>query len=254
VTDGETALVGVRDVLRRACFGNYRFEEARDAGTPQFATQRVATGLRAPHHGAARGRDVHEQLTVFVNDGRAAWQRRYGMSCSAYVERITTFLASRRLRPVVADFQDFISDAGIGSAIDLVCADEEHCGVCLIELKVGGENYFEKSNAPLNAPASLRHFSNSPRNQALLQLLVYRHMVTSNYPYVPVTRCYVLQARTDTLVLYGLTQPFIDAQSELVRALLDRLRFERARPRGAAARNARAAPPAPAPTLRRGKA
>lgn len=254
-TAGEVSLGGVRDVLRLACFPNYRYDDALgDSGTGQFASQRVSTGLRAPHHGAARGRDVHDQLAVYVNRGASEWRHEFGASCSPYVTRIVEFLRQRGLVPVVAEFQDYFTDVDIGSSIDLMCRDTENGdGVALIELKVGGENYFEKSNGQLTAPSELRHFSNSPRNQALLQLLVYRAMITQNYPYIDVTRCFVLQARTDSLVVYGLTRPFIDAQNSLVDALKRRRQFEKDRSRRAAAPRGRGWPRAP-PSSTRGAA
>lgn len=226
--EGEQRLVGVGRVLRQVCYPNYSYEAASVAGAGQFASQRVATGLAAPHHGQKRGREVHQQLAEYVNHGRASWTARYGINCSAFVPRIIDFLRSRNLVPLVGEFQDFFNGIGIGSAIDLLCRDTEHDGVALIELKVGGENGFEKSNDSLRAPASLRHNNNSPLTQARLQLLVYRAMITANYPYVRVTRCYVLQARTDKLVLYGLMQPFIEAQQQLVDALAESRRRESA--------------------------
>jgi len=230
LSEGEVALTGLREILRRTCFPNYRYEEARgdtSTGVPQFASQRRPTGLRAAHHGAARGRDVHEQLATYVNRSEEIWRALYAHNCNAYVPRIIAFLKSKKLRPVVAEFEDFILDLHIGTAIDLICIDETDHGIVPIELKIGGDNYFEKSNGPLVAPVALHGFSNSPRNQALLQLLFEREMLTRNYPYVRVSRAYVLLVRTEDIVLYGLTPAFIEAQPALVAALAARRRIDR---------------------------
>ena len=238
-TEGEVSLIGVRDILRRVCFANYRYEEARDSGTGQMESQRIATGLKAAHHGSARGRDVHEQLSVYIQKGEQFWKQQFGYGSSPYVLRIVNFLRERGLRPVASEFQDYFNNIGIGSAIDILCEDIEQSGLAIIELKIGGENYFEKANAPLMAPASLTNYGNSPRNQALLQLLLYRAMITTNYPYVRVSRCYVLQIRTDAIVLYGLTQDFVNAQTALVAALTARREFDKRQQRASAARGAR---------------
>ena len=238
-TQGEVTLVGLRDILRRVCFANYRYEEARDSGTGQLESQRIATGLKAAHHGSARGRDVHEQLSIYISKGEAFWKSQFGYGCSPYVLRIVKFLTERGLIPVAGEFQDFLNDCRIGSSIDILCEDTIHNGLCIIELKIGGENYFEKANAPLYAPKSLTNYGNSPRNQALLQLLVYRAMVTTNYPYVRVSRCYVLQVRTDAIVLYGLTRDFVNAQDELVAALVARRAFDIRRQTASTAQRAR---------------
>lgn len=238
-TEGEVSLIGVRDILRRVCFANYRYEEARDSGTGQMESQRIATGLKAAHHGSARGRDVHEQLSVYIQKGEQAWKMQFGYGSSPYVTRIINFLRERGLKPVASEFQDYFNYIGIGSAIDILCEDTENDGLAIIELKIGGENYFEKANGPLLAPHSLTNYGNSPRNQALLQLLVYRAMITTNYPYVNVSRSYVLQVRTDAIVLYGLTPDFVNAQTELVAALTARREFDKRQQKASAGRGAR---------------
>lgn len=238
-TVGEKPLIGLRDILRRVCFPNYRYTDTRSAVVAQFESQRIPTGLTSAHHGRARGIDVHEQLATYISKGEVFWRNEYNYGCSPYVERIIAALHIQGLRPIASEFQDFFNNVTIGSSIDIVCEDLLHHGIALIELKIGGENYFEKSTGALLGPRSLTNFNNSPRNQALLQLLAYRAMITTNYPYVPVTRCYVLQARTVDIVFFGLTAEFIRAQNELVAALAGRRRYDISRQRGGAAQRAR---------------
>lgn len=261
LVDGEVALTGLRDILRRTCFANYRYAEARGASAEMpsaFASQRLRTGLRAPHHGAARGRDVHEQLAMCVNRGEEAWRAHYGYNCNAYVPRILAFLRSKQLRPIVAEFEDFILDLHIGTSIDLICVDEKEHGVVPIELKIGGENYFEKSNAPLFAPRELSMLGNSPRNQALLQLLFECEMLARNYPFVHVSRAYVVLVRLEDIVMYGLTRQFTDAQRSLIDSIAWRRRRDRETQQHSAAsrgRGRKRAPEwlAPAPPASRGR-
>lgn len=238
-TVGEISLVGLRDILRRVCFPNYRYTDTKSSVVAQFESQRVPTGLTSAHHGKARGIDVHEQLSTYISKGELFWSNEYNYGCSPYVERIMAALYSQRLRPIASEFQDYFNNIKIGSSIDIICEDLDHPGIAIVELKIGGENYFEKSNGALIGPRSLTNFNNSPRNQALLQLLAYRAMITTNYPYVPVTRCYVLQARTDSIVFFGLTAEFIRAQNELVVALAGRRRYDISRQRGGAAQRGR---------------
>lgn len=238
-TVGETSLVGLRDILRRVCFPNYRYTDTKSSVVAQFESQRVPTGLTSAHHGKARGIDVHEQLSTYISKGELFWRNEYNYGCSPYVERIIAALYQQKLRPIASEFQDYFNNIKIGSSIDIVCEDLNNPGIAIVELKIGGENYFEKSNGALIGPRSLTNFNNSPRNQALLQLLAYRAMITTNYPYVPVTRCYVLQARTDSIVFFGLTAEFIRAQNELVVALAGRRRYDISRQRGGAAQRGR---------------
>lgn len=235
-TEGETTLIGLRDILRRVCFPNYTYG---DSDTPAFSTQRVSTGLMYANQGSMRGRDVHEQVATYISKGGAFWRAEYNFGCSPYVERIISALESRKLFPIASEFQDYFNNVRIGSAIDILCEDRENNGVAIVELKIGGENYFEKASGSLVAPRSLTNMSNSPRNQALLQLLAYRAMITTNYPYVRVTRCYVLQARTDCIMMYGLTKEFVSAQDELVAALVSRRNYEISQRRGSAVRGGR---------------
>lgn len=233
---GEVTLRGLKPSLRRACYPNYSYKRAQKTGATQFASQRESTGLSGPWQGTARGRNVHEQVCCYVNEGQGRWLQRYTMSCSPYVRRLVRALALKRLVPLVAEFEDFYAEYRIGSSIDLLCIDEKYGGLAVIEVKVGGENYFDRGNGNIIRPAALRKFPNSPLNQARLQLLFYRKMIADHYPYVELGRCLVAQIKFDAVHFHKLPQEFISSQDALFRAVVRQPQSARGRRRPARSR------------------
>ena len=211
----ETKLRGLRPLLRAACFPNYSYARALESGPKCFASQREDTGLTTPWQGRTRGKNVQTQLTCYVNEGRDTWLQRFALSCSPYVPKIMRALQVKQLLPLVCEFEDFYEQISLGSSIDLLCLDLKYGGVCIIEIKVGGENYFFKDSGQLIRPRELRMFSNCPLNQAFCQLTVYRKMLADHYPYVPISRCLVAQVKHDLVHFHPLPGEFVSAANSL---------------------------------------
>ena len=226
IKDKETKLQGLRPALRATFYPNYSYERALSVGAAQFASQRRATGLANPLHGSRRGKDVHDQVECYINRGRDAWVAQFGLSCSPLVHDFMTALHRIGCRPLIAEFQDFFEELAIGSSIDILCYDTKRAGLTIIELKVGGENYFERASGNLIRPAALRTVNNSPMNQGFLQLLLYRCMIEDHYPYVPIARCLLAQLQQTGTHFRRLPQKFIDAKDAVKSALARRKRWQ----------------------------
>lgn len=212
------AFVGLRRTLQRVCFPDYNYKQSLD-DCPQDAAQHRATGLSRPSQGRRRGSIVHKQLQTLVNSGDenalCDARGRRGVAPHRCVEQVLRFLRFKGLVPIAAEFGDFYEDMHMASEIDLICYSPKKRKVALVELKVGGDNYFKSSNKPLRDPPLLRTQPNSPLTQAYLQLLFYRKMFTDHYPHVPLGTCYVLQACNDRVCCYRLPSLFVDAQQQL---------------------------------------
>jgi len=209
---------GLRKHLERVCYPDYDYKRAM-ATCPQHSGQKRATGLSRPWHGTARGKLVHEQMRLLVNGGgESALRAVYGhqaVTCD-HLERFFRALRRKKLRPALSEFADFYDEFSVASAIDLICVSEKTGALSLVELKVGGENYFRRSTGALQKPASLRKYNNSPLHQAFLQLLFYRKMLHDHYPELRLGSCYVAQLCTDEVCFYRLPADFVAAQDELI--------------------------------------
>lgn len=216
---------GLRRTLKAACFPDYDYKRSLRV-CPQFAGQKKATGLSRPQEGAARGKLVHDQLRLLVNGGgMAAIRAAYGANAGPCRE-LKSFLDALEYKgfvPVLSEFSDFYSQHGIASAIDLVVMSRKTGKVELIELKVGGDNYFRRSSGPLRAPAELRHLNNCPLNQAFLQLAFYRKMVTDHYTDLEIGSCYVAQVTMSGVDFCRLPDVFIRAQTGLLACVVSAL-------------------------------
>ena len=208
---------GLTRILKEVCYPKYDYRRAMRL-CPQNSANKRSTGLSRPWHGTARGRLVHDQLRLLVNGGGdRALRAVYGAMAqpSGHVRRFLDALARKRLSPVVAEFADFYDELGLASAIDVICVSQRTGAVVLVEVKVGGENYFRRADGPLAQPPILRGFNNCPLHQAFLQLLFYRKMLVDHYADLQIGSCYVAQLCTDEVCFYRLPDEFISAQDEL---------------------------------------
>ena len=219
-----TAFAGLLRTLKRVCFPDYNYKQSL-ADCPQDPSMHRATGLTRPSQGRRRGSIVHKQLQTLVNSGdeNALFDARgrRGKAPHRLVDKILRALSFKGLIPIVAEFGDFYEELRMASQIDLICYSPKKRNVSLIELKVGGDNYFDCSNKPLKEPPLLRTQPNSPLTQAYLQLLFYRKMFTDHYPHVPLGSCYVFQARNDGVCSKRLPKLFVDAQQQLYDCLVE---------------------------------
>lgn len=217
--DGERVR-GVCKTLKLACFPDYDYDKAkRDSGMP--ASMNEKTGLSGPGEGRNRGTLVHEQVTLMVRGGLAALQAREGRGAvpHPYVDRFLTELGKMGLEPVLCDWMDFYEGRNLASAVDLVCM-AQNGDICLLEIKTGGQNYFNHGSGPLLAPQELTSYSNSPLTQAYLQLGFYVQMIKDNYPSIQLgRRHYVAQVNTE-VTFFRLPVDFVSHGGSIVDSVL----------------------------------
>lgn len=216
--DDERRCIGLRGVLERRCMPDYDYEQSLRV-MPQLANNRRKTGLKRPYQGRNRGKMVATQLQLLVNMGAAAGARAAAEmhgSLAPHTTRLLRALQRKQLVPVLSEFADFYEEFRLASAIDLVCLSAKTGKVCLVEVKVGGENYFMRANGKLREPACLRWLNNSPLNAAYLQLLFYRKMMHDHYgAELDLGECYVAQVCMKEVTCYRLPPEFIGAQQAL---------------------------------------
>ena len=185
LSEPHTRLRGVRSTLQRRAWPSYDYKSAeKNCPTPQSA--RVRTGVRSARGGSARGAAVHEQLHAIAAHGLKAAQRMYkakNIDMEPLAIDVLKNFAQQNLVLVGAEMPVYDARAPLrmGSAIDLICKDKKDGRLVIIELKVGGDNYFKKYNAYMENELAPLKIENSPLNQALLQLTVYKMLFEQCY-------------------------------------------------------------------------
>jgi len=182
-------LRGVRAPLQRVFYSNYVYSEAEKAAASRGDTERVKTGLRgggsgrfsAAKSGQRRGLEVHDQVAARVRLGDAQAAALLRQQCkreSPLVSSLFQCFEKMRWTPIGCEMPVYDLRTGFGSSVDIVCINNRNDKLVFIELKVGGDNYYRKSNGFMEG-ASLRslRLPNSPLYQAHLQLLAYKCMI-----------------------------------------------------------------------------
>lgn len=184
-------LSGVRRTLENECWPSYDYFAA-ERNLPTRADMRVATGIAsgrrattAARRGRARGTQVHTQLQLVANHGEAHMRRECALQrrpVHKFVTRILQEFKARHWTLVASEVPVF--NARYGSSIDLVCVNESTQRLILIELKVGGDNYYQKYNARLEGFLAATGYSNCPLMQAMVQVSAYRVLFEQCYAHV----------------------------------------------------------------------
>ncbi len=151
---GSERLRGLTDGLRSTYWPTYRYK-GKDPGV----TNGAGGGKRA---GMARGTAVDAELARLTE---SAHRGERAAKPSTYATRALAALERLGLEPCVP--QVAVAAAPIGTAVDLLCADQEGKPVC-VELKCGFDGYFDRGCGPMRN--EMRAFLDSPRWQHMLQL------------------------------------------------------------------------------------
>lgn len=166
---------GLLAPLKRALWPRYDYDTA-NRGTARRFARRDPT-LRRPADGAKRGTRVHLQLETLTNYGTSAVRKKVGRAgIDVYTKKFIAWLQHERLRPVVSELAVYDAALGIATSADLLCLDR--CNrVVLIETKTGYYSSWHRSCVPMSGPRLSRPVSDSPCNQALMQLLFTKRMI-----------------------------------------------------------------------------
>lgn len=158
---GKKRLKGLVPCIKKAFYEDYEYIQSK---------YRVVgdSGLKKPSDGIKRGKLVHNQLCEYGNKENNKTFAENNPILHVYTKRAIDFLKKYNLKPIISEYPISDSDFKIGTAVDMIAMDENG-KIILIEWKSGMNTYFKRGNVSMNGPLSDR--SNSPLNQALLQLL-----------------------------------------------------------------------------------
>lgn len=184
-------LKGVRRALEDECWPSYDYVAA-EKNLPTNAALRVRTGIvagrrpsTAANRGRRRGTQVHAQLALVANHGVAGMRRICALErrpVHKFVTRILDEFKVRNWTLLASEVPVF--NERFGSSIDLICLNNNTQRLVLIELKVGGDNYYQKYNARLEGCLAHSNYSNCPLMQALVQVSAYRVLFEHCYAHV----------------------------------------------------------------------
>ena len=129
---------------------------------------------------------MHEQLHAVAAHGLARAQQMYAskrVDMEPLVIDVLNDFAGKGLVLVGAEVPvyDEREPLRVGSAIDLICKHERDNRLVIVELKVGGDNYYRKYNAYMEKDLFAFRIENSPLNQALMQLTAYKALFERCY-------------------------------------------------------------------------
>lgn len=128
-------------------------------------------------YGKDRGKMIHKEIEDFITLDKKNFLK-FHPTVHAFTKKIFKQLELMKWQPVKSEFDVFDENLGIGTSIDMICVNHEG-KIVLIELKFGyRDNYDDYDNLMLH---SLKNLTNSPHNQANLQLITSAIFIIKNH-------------------------------------------------------------------------
>ena len=210
---------GLTPVLKRTMWPRYKYKVVNDAKTRKF--RKTDSTLRRSSDGRRRGSRVHLQLEVLTNRG-VEDMKRSGQQLHPYTLKLLLAFKRWGWRPVTSELPVVDTETGVATAADIVCSDARG-GLILVETKTGYYGTWERASGPMEGPLS-GILSDSPRSQALVQLLATKRMIERHGCHVD--RAYVVRVDEDGVTPESIF-PDLDRRANVVAAFIDqRLRAE----------------------------
>lgn len=192
-TQKQRRLKGVRRILTSKCWPSYCYEDAASA-VPK--AKRARSGVyagrgrwAAANAGRRRGEEVHTQLGIVASHGYEKLKEhlktkhpnardKRGQPHPFVKEVLHRF---DQLKWTLVAAETPVYNEYYGSSIDLICIRREDNKLVIIELKVGGTNYYDKHSGWMEGALARAGIDNSPLSQALVQLGAYRLLFETMY-------------------------------------------------------------------------
>ena len=181
---------GLLQPLKRALWPSYQYDTANNRSSSRFAKR--DRSLRRPSDGFRRGSRVHKQIELFTNFGAAAIKRK-GRGLDEYTRKFLIALKAYKWRPIVSELSLYDPTINVATKADLLCLDQKD-RVILVEAKTGYYASWQRACYRMSGPHS-NPVSDSPCNQALMQLMFTKRMV-EGYG-VRVDRAYTVRVDPD---------------------------------------------------------
>jgi hypothetical protein len=224
---------GLLKPLKNALWPTYKYDAANDAASKRFA--RKDDSIRRPSDGRKRGSRVHLQIETLTNYGTARIKKRSGRAgtvlIDGYTRKILQALKAYALRPVMSELSLCDPELGVATKADLICLDARN-RITLVEVKTGYYASWDRACGLMRGPTK-KPLSDSPRNQALIQLLFTKRMIERTYG-TRVDRAVVLRVDPDGVTPYTLPSDIEASGNALAAYVGEKLRAKRAKGKGRA--------------------
>ncbi len=251
---------GLKELLREVFWPTYNYERAQSvaerlarstgvSGKPGSGVLTSVGGSKS--YGRLRGEVVHEQVADCANLTREQFEAKHEWVHPFTYNVVHTLTREMGLSIVRAEEPVYSPSGEFASAIDILCSDSAGRLVA-IELKCGLQAYATHANDMMKSRSLGGKFTNSPLNQAHVQLLAGAMMLREQYG-IGVHSGYVLIASESGVSRYPIPAEMIARSSsmyaELVRYASRVLSDRKARARKRARHRMGARLEGPAPLL-----
>lgn len=225
-------VTGLLRPLKRSFWPQYSWKKANTDSVRKFC--RRDPSLRHQRAGLQRGSRVHVQIELLTNEGveglvRAQSHRnarRKKVEVEPYTMKLLLALRRYKMRPMASEVCLYDNSLRIATKADLLCIDDKD-RLVLIETKTGFLGSWNRASRPMQ---KMQGLSDSPRNQALTQLLFTKNMIEQTYG-TTVDRAFVMRIDEDGVTPEALPSDFT-RRSSTFRAVVREAQTRRERPRG----------------------
>lgn len=164
----------------------------------QVSKKKTKKTSKGWHYGRIRGTIVHEEIEDFIFFDAKNFRKKHP-SIHLYTQRILKFiLETMGWKLLRSEFNICDETLRIGTSIDIVAVTNEG-KLVLIEVKCGFADYFDRSDGYMKG--ALHKLTNSPHNQARLQIITAALLVVKNHG-IPLNDLLLYVIRVDDDDLY----------------------------------------------------
>jgi hypothetical protein len=196
----EIKLPGLKPLLQQIFFPDYEY--TRKKGD-------ASSGVSNPFEGIERGEIVHEQLMDYFNLTKNEFIKKQP-KLHFYTSKTIKALKEWNLKPMFSEI--CIWNNNVATRMDGGCTDELNQFI-LLEWKTGMDGYFLRGNSDMKGILQ-GMISNSPLNQALLQLLISKVMIENEYN-VSVHKEYVVHIHKDGIIPYEIPKKILEMKIQI---------------------------------------
>lgn len=204
---------GLTKVLAKTFYSDYEYIANQYQPTN-------SSGLSNPHEGLRRGRIVHEQLQDYGNKTSTRKFQKMNPKLHEYSRNAIAWLLKYDLEPLFSEFPVADQTLSMGTAVDMVCSDQED-NLVLIEWKNGMNNYIHRGSDKMQGPFE-QPVVNSPLNQAFLQLCFTKLFFLASTG-IEAKHCFVVNMNEEGVTHYELPDSFWRQHKELYHHALEHL-------------------------------
>jgi len=213
-------VTGLLRPLKKCFWPSYSWKKANTDSVRKFC--RRDRSLRNQRDGLRRGSRVHVQIELLTNEGIEGLIRsqshlnasRKRVHLEPYTKKLLLALRRYKMRPMASEVCLYDNSLRIATKADLLCLDHQD-RLVLIETKTGFLGSWNRASHPMQ---KMQGLSDSPRNQALTQLLFTKNMIEHTYG-VPVDRAFVMRIDEDGVTPEALPSDYT-RRSSAFRALV----------------------------------